>query len=139
MKIHHIGYAVKTLDKATGTFENLGFRFGPRIDDAKRNVQIAFGENQNCRIELVAPLDKSHKSPADAYLSRIGPTPYHFCYECADIERAIAELKESGFHTVLPPEPAIAFNGKRVAFLINRNAGLIELAETPPSAGEYNA
>ena len=44
MKIDHIGYAVKRIDKAVESFELLGFMFGDIVDDLERNVRIRFGE-----------------------------------------------------------------------------------------------
>lgn len=43
MRVNHIGYAVKRLDRALNSFEKLGFVFEPIVDDTDRNVQIAFG------------------------------------------------------------------------------------------------
>ena len=74
MKIDHIGYAVKRIDRALSAFEKLGFVFEPVIDDRNRNVKLAFGEKDGFRIELVAPLDKKAGSPVDQYLSH--PVPY---------------------------------------------------------------
>jgi len=80
MKIDHIGYAVKRIDRAMSSFEKLGFCFGPIIDDIDRNIRIAFGEKDGYRIELVCPLDKKKESPVDQYLSNASGTPYHICY-----------------------------------------------------------
>lgn len=56
MKVHHIGYAVKNLEKAIDDFSSLGYRLvSDIVDDAIRNVRICFMENGGY-IELVAPL-----------------------------------------------------------------------------------
>ena len=62
MRIDHIGYAVKRLDRAQNSFEKLGYVFEAAIDDLDRNVKLAFGEKDGYRIELVAPLDKKQES-----------------------------------------------------------------------------
>ncbi|MCD7998113.1 MAG: VOC family protein [Clostridiales bacterium] len=130
MKIDHIGYAVKQIDRALSSFKKLGFQFYHMIEDHDRNIKIIFGEKNNYRIELVCPLDKTKKSPVDAYLSKIGPTPYHICYQSANLEDDIENLKKQGFRVIIDPERAVAFNGKRVVFMMNPGLGLMEIVET---------
>ncbi len=129
MRINHIGYAVKRLDRAMSSFETLGFVFESVVDDDDRNVKIVFGENAGYRIELVCPLDKGKVSPVDSYLSDIGPTPYHICYQTSDFSAKLEELEKQGFKVIIPPKPAIAFGGRRVVFLMNLGLGLVELVE----------
>mgnify|MGYP002627500138 FL=1 len=86
MKIDHIGYAVKNIEKAMIDFIKLGFVFEKPVDDYDRNVRIAFGDNDGYRIELVAPLNKEIQSPVDLQLARIGATPYHICYSTDNLE-----------------------------------------------------
>lgn len=130
MKIDHIGYAVKRIDRALSSFERLGFQFYPMIEDHDRNIKIVFGENGNYRIELVCPLDRIKKSPVDAYLSKIGPTPYHVCYQSTNLDDDIENLKKQGFRMVINPAGAVAFGGKRVAFMMDPGLGLMEIVET---------
>ena len=134
MKIDHIGYTVKRLDRAMETFKKLGFQFQPPIDDTDRNVRLAFGENDGYRIELVCPLDKSQNSPVDGYLSKIGPTPYHICYQSENLEKAVEELRTQGFKVMIPPREAVAFGGERVVFLMNLHSGLTEIVEKRENA-----
>ena len=129
MDIDHIGYAVKRLDRAVRSFEALGFSFEDVIDDTDRNIKIQFGENQGYRIELVTPLDKSKGSPVDAFLSKVGPTPYHICYISADLDAEIENLKKQGFKTMIEPKKAVAFDGKRVVFMMDLGQGLMEIVE----------
>lgn len=129
MEIDHIGYAVKKIDKAQETFEKLGFQFGTMTDDTDRNLKIVFGEKDKYRIELIAPLDKSKKSPADIYLEKIGPTPYHICYRSDNIEGDMKELQDQGFRIVIELRKAAALEEKRVVFMINLAVGIIEIVE----------
>ena len=129
MKIDHIGYAVKRLDRAINSFEELGFIFEHVIDDTDRNVKLAFGEKDGYRIELVAPLDKKIESPVDQYLSNAVGTPYHICYASNRFDTEIEELKSQGFKVVIDPKPAVAFGGRRVVFMMNIGFGLMEIVE----------
>lgn len=73
MKIHHIGYAVKNIEKARKSFKKLGFsQKGEMTFDRERNVKILFMENEGYRIELVASADRERQSPVDHYLKRQG-------------------------------------------------------------------
>ena len=127
MRIDHIGYAVKNIDKAKKSMEILGYTFDDTVEDKDRNINIAFGEMDGYRVELVAPI--SEESPVDMHLSKIGPTPYHICYKSTDIEDDIERLKSNRFKVSIPLAPAVAFGGKRVVFLYSLSVGLIEIVE----------
>lgn len=127
MKVHHIGYAVKRIEKAAETFVALGYTLGDITEDKKRKIRIMFIENGTERVELVAP--NGDDTPVDGILKSTGPTPYHICYETQELKTAIDELKEKGFVTVKEPEPAPAIDGCNVAFMYNARVGLIELVE----------
>ena len=127
MKIDHIGYAVKNIDKAKKTMEVLGYIFEDTVEDKDRNIYIAFGEMDGYRVELVAPIGPG--SPVDMHLSKIGPTPYHICYKSADIGSDIERLQANRFKVAIPLAPAIAFGNKRVVFMYSLSAGLIEIVE----------
>ena len=129
MKIDHIGYAVKRIDRAQNSFEKLGFLFEPVIDDTDRNVKLAFGEKDGYRIELVAPLDKKQGSPVDQYLRNAVGTPYHVCYISNLFDNEIESLQMDGFKVIIEPRPAVALGGKRVVFMMNLGFGLMEIVE----------
>ena len=127
MKVHHIGYAVKKLEKAAEIFEGLGYIGGDITEDEIRNIKIMFMENGHERVELVAPNGES--TPVDGVLKNNGPTPYHICYEVPDMENAVSELKTKGWMVIKEAEPAPAIGGATVVFLYNRHIGMIELVE----------
>ncbi len=129
MKIDHIGYAVKKIDRAMSFFEKLGFCFEPIIDDMERNIRIAFGEKDGYRIEVICPRNKEKESPVDAYLSSVGSTPYHICYQTEDLNTEVESLKQQGFKVIIEPKPALAFGGKRVVFMMSLGFGLMEIVE----------
>jgi len=130
MRINHIGYAVKKIDKAIASFERLGFVFQSVIDDTDRNVKLAFGMKDGYCIELVSPLDKNQESPVDQYLSNAIGMPYHICYESDNFDDEIKELKSQGFKVVIEPSQAVAFGGRRVVFMFNIGFGLMEMVES---------
>lgn len=126
LKIHHIGYLVKKLDRAKHTFEALGYRVEQdTVYDDIRKVDICFLIKDGYRVELVSPV--SPDSVVAGLIKKYKNAPYHICYETADFEKDLAELTADGFLAIDTPTPAPAMNGRRVMFLTSAAAGMIEL------------
>lgn len=132
MKIHHIGYLVKKIDKARESFEKLGFTAeGECVYDEIRDINILFMVNDGYRIELIAPV--SERSVVADLSKKIGVSPYHLCYYSDNIEEDMNLLREKGFVPAGEPLPAPALNGQRVVFMVSRHSGMLELYENPVS------
>ena len=132
MIVDHIGYAVKDINKARAEFEKLGYSFEELVEDIDRNLCVQFGNNGSFRIELLQTLDSEQESPVTGILRKNGPAPYHICYKTNNIEMAIDNLKKNKWVVVHQPARAIAFDKNkivRVAFLLHRHLGMIELVE----------
>lgn len=126
LKIHHIGYLVKKIEKAKHTFETLGYRTEQDIVyDAIRKVNICFLIKDGYRIELVSPT--SEDSVVSGLLKKYKNSPYHICYETEDYESAYEELTASGFIAIDSPTPAPALGDREVVFLTSASLGMIEL------------
>lgn len=135
MKVHHIGYLVKNMDKAIAAFHTLGYHEYSYVEenivyDEYRKCDICFlkrdGEEASA-VELVAP--KGPESPVFNLLKKYKNTPYHICYECDDLEEEMGRLETEGWMLFQEPLTAPAIAGRRVAFLISAAAGMIELVE----------
>lgn len=127
---HHIGIACHDIDKTREFYLGLGYTASPVIDDPLQHVRICFLDKEGApRLELLQPLDD--QSPVARTLATAGVTPYHFCYEVRNIDEAIAALRTKRFLLVSGPVPACALGDRRIAFLYNKNNGLIELVENP--------
>ena len=128
MKVHHIGYLVKNIDKSIAAFRTLGFRV--TIDatwDDGRDAYLSFLENDGYCVELIAPSKESDLYPL---LKQYNHAPYHMCYQCDNLEETIHELKAEKFMLFKEPAPApVIGEYARVAFLMNARAGMIELVE----------
>lgn len=67
--MHHIGYAVRSIEKAVEGFRALGYvEEGKPVLDKERNVSILFMANGGYRIELVEAGDPTMPSPVDSWL-----------------------------------------------------------------------
>ena len=128
MTVHHVGYLVKNIEKSKTVFMNLGYSLEQdTVYDSWRDVDICFLIKDSYRIELVAP--RSSESVVGSLRKKIGNTPYHICYEVEDLNKAIAELSLLKFVIWEDPHEAPALDGRKVAFLINGQIGMIELVE----------
>lgn len=128
MKIHHVGYLAKNLEKSASKFLELGFEVErPCKFDPIRNINIEFLKNGDYRVELIQPM--SEASPMYPLLKRFKNTPYHFCYEVDDLDSSVKELSERGYTVIQEPEIAPCIDDKKVVFLNNISMGIIELVE----------
>ncbi len=130
LKVHHIGYAVPSIESASTEFKALGWvPCGGVTDDHGRKVRIQFMRHGEEVVELVAPL--TDDSPVRKILQKGSGTPYHICYETESLEEAEAELKRSKFIVFKKPSAAPAIDGRRVEWFYSRNNGIIEVVESP--------
>ncbi len=129
MKYHHIGIACEDIDSTAKHYQDIGYVKGDRIIDPLQNVEICFLEHDYMpRIELLAPVDEN--SPIVQTLQKNGTSPYHICYSVNDLDKTIKDLKKQCFLVVAKAKPACAIENRRVAFLYNKDTGLIELVES---------
>ena len=128
MKVHHIGYLVKKMEKAKKAFEDLGYTVKQDVVfDDYRQIDICFLEKDGYVVELVSPVSKDSVI-ANLY-KKYGNSPYHICYETDDIDKSIAELQEKNYMVFDEKHEAVAIDGKNVCFMIHPALGMIELVE----------
>ena len=131
LTFHHIGIACRDIAKTQAFYLQMGYTASPLVEDPLQHVRISFLEKDGApRLELLEPLDE--KNPVARTLDTMGVSPYHMCYEVQDIEAAIADLRRQRFLLVNGPVPACAMENRRIAFLYQKNNGLIELVEAQP-------
>lgn len=128
LKVHHIGYLVKKIDKAMDEFGRLGYTaVSEVVYDDYRKIHICFMEKDGYRIELISPADNG--SVVSGLLKKYKNSPYHICYETPDFEADLASLSGESFTAIDTPMPAPALQGRRVVFLVNPFLGMIELLD----------
>ena len=128
MDVHHIGYAVRSIEKSRPFFQTMGYTsISDVTEDSIRNIKIQFIKNGEYVIELVEPIIKG--SPVDGILRKNGEGPYHICYVVDDIEAEVDKLLKNKFKIFQDYEIAPAIDNKKVIFLYNIRVGIIELVE----------
>lgn len=128
LKFDHIGIACRDIEKTKAFYLAMGYEASSVVEDPIQHVRICFLANSEApRLELLEPLDE--QSPVARTLEMAGVSPYHLCYRVEDIDDTIARLRSQRFLLVSGPVPACAMENRRVAFLFQKNTGLIELVE----------
>lgn len=101
---------------------------GPLIHDPLQRVTVAFIHLSGGCIELIEP--SGSDSPVTSFLKMRPAGLYHICFGVKNLDEQIVICKSNGMMIASPPKPAVAFYGKRVAFVMGRDRLLWELLET---------
>ena len=130
VQIDHIGLVVANLETSISYYqEYFGYLWDGQIYvDPLQMVRIAFIklDDSNLRIELTQPTCAD--SPLTGPLKR-GTRILHICYRVTNIEQVLRRFIELGSRLVSEPKSAVAFDGRRVAFLFTRDREIVELVE----------
>ncbi len=128
MRIHHIGYLVKNIERSTEEFLSLGYTIiNDKCRDDYRKVDITFMAKDGYVIELISPY--SEESVVSGLMKRFKNSPYHICYETDDMNICTEKLRAAGYVPLGEPAPAPAIGGQNVVFYTNPNLGMIEILE----------
>jgi len=130
---HHVGFVVASIEQSIQAFaDSIGGAWdGAVFDDPHQAVRVAFlrgASPADPLIELVEPAGE--RSPVARFLERGGGL-HHVCFETRDLERQLAESRARGGVVTSPPQPAVAFGGRRIAWVYTRQKLLVEYLERP--------
>ena len=132
LRLRHVGMAVPTLEPTASLLAQLlGYQHisGPFHDPLQR-VDVTFlaaSPTDPAQIELIAPT--SEDSPVRSLLAKGGASAYHLCFETSDLDRALEHARSLGCIILSGPVPAVAFAGRRIAWLYTPTRQLFELVE----------
>ena len=129
LKIDHLGIAVNSIDEGKNFWsEVLGLVFEGAETVSEQKVTTAFfpvGESEVELLESTAP-----DGPIAKYIEKKGTGIQHIAFRVADIEAALAELKEKGVR-LIDETPRKGAGGAKIAFLHPKATGgvLVELCQ----------
>lgn len=129
MKLHHVGIVVPNLDSwGVAYASSIGLEPASEIvHDPIQKVRLQFwGGPSAGLLELIEPA--APDSPVWGELKKGGGLN-HLCFEVDDLDRQIQDAVTGGAILAVSPVPAVAFSGRRIAFLFFRKVGLIEFLE----------
>lgn len=129
---HHIGFVVASIATSIQGFVSLlQADWDERVfHDPNQDVRVTFLKSRRSEEdplwELVEPADAL--SPVQAMAMKGGGL-HHVCYVVENLEQALAEARSKGAIVTRKPAPAVAFGGRRIAWIYTRNRLLIEYLE----------
>jgi len=129
LKVDHVGVAVEKLDDALAFYEGvLGMKLAGTETVEEQKVRTAFIPLGDTEIELLESTDP--EGPIGKFIAAKGAGMQHIAYRVADIDAALAELKEKGVR-LIDEKPRYGAGGARIAFLHPKATGgvLVELCE----------
>jgi len=130
-RLHHIGFVVRSIPDAVGRFTaDMGLRWdGQVFHDPVQTVRVTFLEHRTPQapmIELVEPA--SPQSRVSGFLKRGGGL-HHLCYEVDSLDSRLESALGSGAVLLLAPAEAVAFGGRRIAWVCTPERLLVEYLE----------
>jgi methylmalonyl-CoA/ethylmalonyl-CoA epimerase len=130
-KLHHIGFVVDSIQENAESFAlSVGATWdGNIVFDPVQKVHVTFFRGHNPTdplIELVEP--GGPESPVSQFLKRGGGL-HHLCYEVKDLDSHLRFCQSVGTIIIRPPVPAVAFGGRRIAWVVTKKRLLMEFLE----------
>jgi methylmalonyl-CoA/ethylmalonyl-CoA epimerase len=114
-KVDHIGIAVRSLDEAVTTYENLfGFHCEGIEVVESQGVRVAFFSVGEVHIELLEPTRDD--SPIARYIAKNGEGIHHVAFATNDIVAQIASVASAGGR-MIHEVPVGGAGGSKVAFV----------------------
>ena len=130
--LHHVGFVVASISAVAPQFAAMldSDWDGEIIADPLQDSRVSFLRSKiasNPLFELVEPL--GNESPVRKFLER-GGGMHHLCFQVADLEEQLRMSREKGALVTRQPAPAVAFGGRRIAWVFTKTKLLIEFLET---------
>ena len=130
--LHHVGFVVASIEESMpGFVRSMEATWDSRVfEDPIQKVRVAFlqpAAGAQALIELVEPAGAD--SPVSRFLEQSGGGLHHLCYEIPDLEGHLREMRSRGSRLVRPPQPAVAFGNRRIAWMLTPENLLLEFLE----------
>ena len=131
LTLHHIGCVVDSIENRIESYRVcLGSASVSQIfTDPIQRSRVAFlalPPSGAVQLELVEPA--ASDSPVARFLEKGGGL-HHLCYEVDDLQAQIQWMKSERAVLIRSPRPAVAFGGRRIAWMRTPDSLLIEYLE----------
>lgn len=131
-RLHHVGYVTASIADSVDEYtKSSGLVWDGRIiHDPLQMVSVAFlsagDDSAATSIELVEPAGR--RSPVNQFLAKGGGL-HHICIEVPNLSEHIETSKAAGCTLVRVPLPAMAFDGRKIAWIMTATGQLVELLQ----------
>jgi len=130
-RLHHVGYVVSSIQRAVPGFQTslTATWDGNVFHDPIQKVRVTFlstPHSHDAQIELIEPA--AEDSPVAKFLEKGGGL-HHLCYEVPQLEKTLERSRAQKALVIKRPQPAVAFQGRRIAWILTPQKLLIELLE----------
>jgi len=129
LKIDHLGIAVNSIAEGQNFWTDvLGLKFEGDETVEQQKVKTAFFPVGESEVELLE--STSPEGPIAKFIEKKGEGIQHVAFRVANIEEALAELKQKGVR-LIDEKPRIGAGGAKIAFLHPKSTAgvLVELCE----------
>ena len=128
---HHVGFVVASIEATAQAFaKSLEARWdGVIVHDPNQGVRVTFltgSHPADPLFELIEPA--AEDSPVLISVKKGGGI-HHVCYLVDSLDEQLERCRSDRTLIVRPPTPAVAFGGRRIAWVYTRNRLLIEYLE----------
>jgi methylmalonyl-CoA/ethylmalonyl-CoA epimerase len=132
LRLHHIGFVVDSIARTGKSFaDSLALTWNEKVFfDPLQEVSVTFMQSSvqgEPQIELIEP--RGEDSPVRGFLARGGGL-HHLCYEVPSLEAQLDVSRSRGGKLVRSPLPAVAFEGRRIAWVYGKERLLVEFLES---------
>jgi methylmalonyl-CoA/ethylmalonyl-CoA epimerase len=129
--LHHIGYVVASIAEEIDRWRLSLSAIAVTVtyEDEIQRARVAFLDLPPAgltKVELVEPMGQD--SRVAGFLEKGGGL-HHLCFEVDDIERQISQMKTQKAMLLRRPQPAVAFGGRRIGWMLTREKLLVEYLE----------
>ena len=126
-RFHHIGLATRSVKSFLSRFGDVEVTETLEFEDPIQGVFGKFINIGGMALEVMEPLNGD--LTLDPWLEA-GNRIYQIAFEVDDLDAEIQSAQIEKIRVIRPPHAAVAFNGRRVAFLMPAPGLLIELIES---------
>jgi methylmalonyl-CoA/ethylmalonyl-CoA epimerase len=125
-RFHHVGLATKSVESFLSRFGDVEIAETLEFEDQVQGVHGKFVDFAGIALEVMEPLNGD--PTLEPWLTA-GNRIYQIAFEVDDLDTELENAKKDTVRVVREAHPAVAFNGRRVAFLMPVPGLLIELIE----------
>ncbi|MBV9442579.1 MAG: VOC family protein [Acidobacteriaceae bacterium] len=132
LKLHHIGLCVDNIERHRPIYTAVGY--AERTDVIHDPAQTAYVQffllsGADHYLELVAPDGPESKLARAVKKNQL---LNHLCYAVSDVAETCRSLEKAGWRLISEPEPAVAFEGRSIAWIASPDMLIVELVEAGP-------